>query len=343
MKRVTFVVNPISGTTEKKETIKLVEEAVAKRGDAWKIIETKYAGHATEIAKDEVSKGTDVVVAIGGDGTVNEIGKALVHTDTALAIIPAGSGNGLARDLEIPMSPKGALEVIEEMNKEIIDYGKINDTCFFCTCGVGFDAFVSLKFAESGKRGLLTYLEKTLQESLRYEPETYELEAEGSTTKHKAFLIACGNAAQYGNNAYIAPKAMITDGQMDVTIIEPFTFLDVPALAFQLFNRTINTNSRIKTMRCRTLRITRKGEGVVHFDGDPVMMGEELFIEIIPRGLHVILPKKRANEIRSTGKEKQAEADPKEESAEFKDVLGYFNRHIIDRNKAIFKKLTKKE
>ena len=214
--------------------------------------------------------GIDALIAIGGDGTINEIGRSLVHTETALGIIPCGSGNGLARHLHIPMEPKKALEIINDGICDIIDYGKINGTDFFCTCGVGFDAFVSLKFAHAGKRGLLTYLEKTLQESLKYQPETYELETENGVSKYKAFLIACGNASQYGNNAYIAPQATLTDGLLDVTILEPFTVLDVPSLAFQLFNKTIDQNSRIKTFRCRRLCIRRATPGVVHFDGDPM-------------------------------------------------------------------------
>ena len=164
---------------------------------------------------------------------------------------------------------------------------------FFCTCGVGFDAFVSLKFADSGKRGLLTYLENTLHESLTYQPETYEIENEEGTMKFKAFLIACGNASQYGNNAYIAPHASLTDGLMDVTILEPFTVLDVPSLSFQLFNKTIDQNSRIKTIRAKKIKIHRASDGVLHFDGDPLMAGKELEVEIIPKGLYVVASEKK--------------------------------------------------
>ena len=174
-----------------------------------------------------------------------------------------------------------------------IDYGKINNVPFFCTCGVGFDAFVSLKFADSGKRGLLTYLENTLHESLTYQPETYEIENEEGTMKFKAFLIACGNASQYGNNAYIAPHASLTDGLMDVTILEPFTVLDVPSLSFQLFNKTIDQNSRIKTIRAKKIKIHRASDGVLHFDGDPLMAGKELEVEIIPKGLYVVASEKK--------------------------------------------------
>lgn len=170
MKKIKFVVNPISGTQSKELILSLLDEKIDKTKYSWEVVYTERAGHAVEIAAQAAEEKTDMVVAIGGDGTINEIARSLVHTDTALGIIPCGSGNGLARHLHIPMEPKKALEVLNEGCTDIIDYGKINGTDFFCTCGVGFDAFVSLKFAHAGKRGLLTYLEKTLQESLKYQP-----------------------------------------------------------------------------------------------------------------------------------------------------------------------------
>ncbi len=287
-KEIVFIVNPISGTQGKKAILKNIDERLDKSLYNYRVVETQYAGHATEIAKDAVKDGVDIVVAIGGDGTINEIARSLVHTDTALGIIPCGSGNGLARHLRIPMDSKSAIDILNKDYQVTIDYGKINDIPFFCTCGVGFDAFVSLKFADSGKRGLLTYLENTLHESLTYQPETYEIENEEGTVKHEAFLIACGNASQYGNNAYIAPQASLTDGLMDVTILEPFTVLDVPTLSFQLFNKTIDQNSCIKTMRTKKIKIRRHKPGVFHYDGDPVMGGENLEVELIPRGLNVV-------------------------------------------------------
>ena len=254
-KRIRFIVNPISGTQAKEYILGLFDEKIDSNRYVWDVVYTERAGHAIEIADLAAKENIDIVVAIGGDGTINEVGRSLVHTNTALGIIPSGSGNGLARHLHIPMDPKKALEVINDGCEDIIDYGKINDLDFFCTCGVGFDAFVSLKFANAGKRGLLTYLEKTLQESLTYQPETYEIETEDGTYKYKAFLIACANASQYGNNAYIAPHATLHDGLLDVTVLEPFTVLDVPTLAFQLFNKTIDQNSRIKTFRSKKILI----------------------------------------------------------------------------------------
>ena len=292
-KRIIFVVNPISGTQSKKAILKWIDERMDRSVYDYSIVRTEYAGHATQIAASAVEDKVDVVVAIGGDGTINEIARALVHSETALGIIPCGSGNGLARHLRIPMEPKAAIDIINQGNRLCIDYGKINNIPFFCTCGVGFDAFVSLKFADSGKRGLLTYLENTLHESLTYQPETYEIENEEGTMKYKAWMIACGNASQYGNNAYIAPQASLTDGLMDVTIMEPVTVLDVPSLSFQLFNKTIDQNSRVKTMRAKKIKIHRAHDGVMHFDGDPLMAGKELEVEIIPNGLYVIASEKK--------------------------------------------------
>ncbi|MBR2457284.1 MAG: diacylglycerol kinase family lipid kinase [Bacteroidaceae bacterium] len=287
-KRIVFVMNPISGTQGKRAILRYIHQLMDRERCDYQLVRTKYAGHATEIAKQAVDEGVDMVVAIGGDGTINEIAKALVHSKTALGIIPCGSGNGLARHLRIPMEPKAAVELLNSGKRLCIDYGKINGLPFFCTCGVGFDAFVSLKFADSGKRGLLTYLENTLHESLTYKPETYEIENEEGTQRYNAFLIACGNASQYGNNAYITPQASLTDGLMDVTIMEPFTVLDVPSLSFQLFNKTLDQNSRIKTFRARKIKIHRAKPGVLHYDGDPVMADENLEVEIIPQGLYVV-------------------------------------------------------
>ena len=337
-KKISFIINPISGTQGKEQVLKWIDERRDKEKYAQEVVYTERAGHAVEIASQKAREGVHAVVAIGGDGTINEIARSLVHTQTALGIIPCGSGNGLARHLQIPMEPKKAIDIINEGLIDVIDYGKINEVPFFCTCGVGFDAFVSLKFANAGKRGLLTYLEKTLQESLTYQPETYELETEDGTYKYKAFLIACGNASQYGNNAYIAPQATLTDGLLDVTILEPFTVLDVPSLAFQLFNKTIDQNSRIKTFRCKNLRIHRSKPGVIHFDGDPMQADENVNIEIIQKGLRVIVPK--------TTVEKD-NANVLQRAQEYVNGIRMINEAIVDnithKNQKIIKKLTRKD
>lgn len=341
-KRIIFVVNPISGTQGKKAILKCIDERLDRSIYDYSIVKTEYAGHATQIAANAVREKVDVVVAIGGDGTINEIARSLVHTETVLGIIPCGSGNGLARHLRIPMEPKAAIDVINRGYELCIDYGKINNILFFCTCGVGFDAFISLKFADSGKRGLLTYLENTLHESLRYQPETYEIENEEGTVKYKAWLIACGNASQYGNDAYITPQASLTDGLMDVTIMEPFTVLDVPSLSFQLFNKTIDQNSRVKTMRAKKIKIHRANDGVMHFDGDPLMAGKELEVEIVPSGLRVIAAEKK--------KEKPEVVNLLQVISNYfsglhlkgEEVMAKRQSHLFELNRTLLRKLSKK-
>ena len=341
-KRIVFVVNPISGTQGKKAILKWIDERLDRSLYDYSIVKTEYAGHATQIAANAVTEKVDVVVAIGGDGTINEIARSLVHTDTALGIIPCGSGNGLARHLRIPMEPKAAIDILNRGCELCIDYGKINNIPFFCTCGVGFDAFISLKFADSGKRGLLTYLENTLHESLTYQPETYEIENEEGTMKYKAWLIACGNASQYGNDAYIAPQASLTDGLMDVTIMEPFTVLDVPSLSFQLFNKTIDQNSRVKTMRAKKIKIHRVNDGVMHFDGDPLMAGKELEVEIISAGLRVIASEKK--------KEKPENPNLLQVISNYfsglhlkgEEMMAKRQSHLFELNRTLLSKLSKK-
>lgn len=337
-KKISFIINPKSGTQSKEHILHLLDEQLDKNRYILEVVYTEYAGHAVEIAAQKAKEGVHAVVAVGGDGTINEIARSLVHTQTALGIIPCGSGNGLARHLQISMDPKKAIEIINEGIIDVIDYGKINDVSFFCTCGVGFDAFVSLKFAKAGRRGPLTYLEKTLLESLKYQPETYELETEDGTLKYKAFLIACGNASQYGNNAYIAPQAMLTDGLLDVTILEPFTVLDVPSLSFQLFNKTIDQNSRIKTFRCKTLRIHRTKPGVVHYDGDPLMMGENIDVKVIKEGLQVIIPKYAEKDSSNVLQRAQ---DYINGLKQINEEFVHKNKVILDKSKEQIKKLTK--
>lgn len=341
-KKIIFIVNPISGTQSKKAILRLIDERIDKSQYEYVIEKTRYAGHAVLIAEKAAINNADIVVAIGGDGTINEIGRSLVHTKTALGIIPCGSGNGLARHLGIPLEPKGAIDIINSGEIICIDYGKINGRPFFCTCGVGFDAFVSLKFADSGKRGLLTYLENTLHESLTYKPETYEIENEEGSIKYKAFLIACANASQYGNNAYIAPQASLTDGFMDVTILEPFTVLDVPTLAFQLFNKTIDQNSRIKTMKAKRIKIHRTHEGVMHYDGDPVEAEKDIEVELIPHGLNVLVCDKKKKEVNSNNILQQMIEYFEDVSPLTGESLNKKYNHIFHLNKQLLRRLSKK-
>jgi YegS/Rv2252/BmrU family lipid kinase len=287
-KSVVFLVNPISGTHSKKELPELIDAVLDKELFDYRILYTEYAGHAAEMARQFAAEQTDIVVAVGGDGTVNEVARSLVHTQTALGIIPNGSGNGLARHLCLPMDMGKSIEIINQCRIEQFDYGVINDLPFFCTCGMGFDAFISLKFAEAGKRGPITYVENVLKEGLKYKPETYEVKDDSGTHHYKAFLIACANASQYGNNAYIAPGATMKDGEMDVIIMEPFNALDAPQIAADLFMKTLGNNSKIKTFRTSHLEIHRKAPGAIHYDGDPLMTDADIDIHIEHLGIRIV-------------------------------------------------------
>ena len=285
---ITFIVNPISGTHSKEDFPQQVDALLDAARYDYEVRFTEYKGHAAELTRQCVADGTDVVVAVGGDGTVNEVARALVGTKTALGIVPCGSGNGLARHLCIPIDISKAIAIINRCQIESFDYGVINEQPFFCTCGMGFDAFISLKFAEAGKRGPITYVENVLKEGLRYKPETYEITDDSGTRHFKAFLIACANASQYGNNAYIAPGASMKDGEMDVIVMEPFDALEAPQIAADLFMKTLGNNSKIKTFRTKSLTIHRKEPGAIHYDGDPIMTGKEIDVHIEHLGIRIV-------------------------------------------------------
>lgn len=292
MKRITFIINPISGTKQKREIPGLIADIFHGSGIDPEIVYTERAGHATEIAAQKAKDGVDVVVAVGGDGTVNEVAKALVYTDTALGIVPCGSGNGLARHLGIPMNRKKAISLFLTGGIETIDHGKINgDRLFFCSCGVGFDALVSWKFAHAAKRGLMTYCSIAFKENFKYKPETYTLKTDtGEEITDKAFVIACGNAAQYGNDAFIAPHASAQDGLLDITLIQPINVCNAVSLAYKLFAKKIDTHKKVHVLRCHKLTLIREKEGVMHFDGEPIMVPKNIDVEIVKGGLKAFLP-----------------------------------------------------
>ena len=257
------------------------------------IVPTQHKGHATELAREYADKKYDAVIAVGGDGTVNEVGCGLIGTDTALGIIPCGSGNGLARHLGIPMDPFKAVKWLDKSIFTQIDYGMMDNQPFFCTCGVGFDAKVSDSFSKARSRGVLTYLESIMKEIATYHNEIYKLSFDNSSETFEAFFITCANADQWGNNAFIAPTASLQDGILDVIAAHPFSVVDAPLIAFQLFNKQIDKNPNVSVRKCRKVTITRDSEGPAHYDGEPVMSGKEIKIELVSGGLKVLIPDKR--------------------------------------------------
>ena len=290
MEKLTAIINPVSGTASKKRIPDLLDQYIPSDKFEKQLFFTEYRGHAFEIASQAVKEKADYIIAVGGDGTINEVARALVESSSVLGIIPMGSGNGLARDLAIPMDSRKALEVILERNIRTIDYCKANNRVFFCTCGVGFDASVSERFDKRKRRGPLSYMRSVLAEYLRFKPDTYDIVFENEVLTRKAFLVTCANASQYGNNAYIAPHADMNDGMMDVAILSPFSPLDAGHLLVQMFTKQIAKNRKLQYYRSKRLTLKRAKPGIVHIDGEPVYMDKTISLEAFHDGLNVIIP-----------------------------------------------------
>ena len=289
-RHILAIINPVSGTGSKDKIPRLIDTVVNSDRNDVSIIATEYPGHACEIAAQAVKDKVDIVVAIGGDGTVNEVGSAVCGTDTAMAIVPVGSGNGLARHLRISMNASRALQVLNDGDIIPLDYCTVNGKPFFCTCGMGFDATVSYKFSNEGTRGFITYIKTALTEYIKYKPQEYLIDIDGKKMQEKAFVIACCNAAQYGNNAYIAPRATMQDGLIDVTVMHPFSIVQSPLIGARLFLRQLNKDHHVSIYRGKRVVIERRRDDIMHIDGDPMMMPQRIVIENISRGINILVP-----------------------------------------------------
>lgn len=287
---VAFIVNPISGTGSKKAIPDIILKALDSKRFEPEIVYSSCAGNAHRLAADFVANGFGKVIAVGGDGTVNEVASALIGSKATLGVVPVGSGNGLARHLRIPMSPERAIKIINNGRITMADYGTINSLPFFCTSGVGFDAHIGNQFAQMQSRGLFSYARAILREFFSYKPQVYTLNLNGYTTEREAFLITFANASQWGNNAYIAPSADITDGLLDVTIVSPFPKFLSAGLGLRLFRKKIGSSRFVETFRVRNLTVERASEGFVHYDGEPGTMGRQIEIAVKPLGVNIFIP-----------------------------------------------------
>ena len=254
MKKALAIINPISGTGSKKSLPELLGRAYSDLPYELFLTYTKEAGHGYELARRAASEGYDHVIAVGGDGTVNEVARALRCTQTALAIIPKGSGNGLARAVGMPVSTEKAIKALATGRRISIDSCEVNDIPFFCTCGMGFDAAVSKHFDT------------------------------------EAFVIVVANASQYGNNAYIAPEADLSDGLLDLALIRPFGTLDAPLVLGDLMRKRLGENKYYETLQAREIIIERGHSGPVHIDGEPLDLGTKVHVRLLPKSLQVIVP-----------------------------------------------------
>ncbi len=291
-KNIFFIINPISGVGRQKTIEKLIDTSLNKNLFTPEIKYTEAPKHAIELSKQAANK-YDVVVAVGGDGSINEVSRGLINTNTALAILPTGSGNGLARYLKIPLNLKKAVQIINNFNIKEIDTVNINEQKFVSIAGIGFDAHISYKFADYGKRGFVSYVKLVINEFRKYKAQKYHLTIDGNQYEKNAFLISFANSSQFGNNANISPKAKIDDGLIDICFLKKFPVVAAPCLGFRLFNKTIDKSKYIEIIQGKEIKITYPQPLIAHIDGEPVEFQNELNIKINPLSLKIIIPGNR--------------------------------------------------
>lgn len=292
MKNIAFIVNPISGNKNKKQLIKLIEKELDKEQWLMNIVQTEYPGHATILARQYARMGFDAVISCGGDGTLNEVARGLIGTETALGVLPMGSGNGFARHIGVPMNIPAAIRMLNHAEPIRCDYGLAEDKVFVSTCGTGFDATIAEHFGQTGKRGFIGYLQSVVKDAFAFKPEHSRLVGDGIDVETTATLINFANASQWGYEAAIAPKASIQDGKMNISIMSDKAIYAAPGLALRLFTKTLDESAFMETICAREITLIRNEQHPFHIDGDPVEMPKDIHIRIVEDGLKVMVEKR---------------------------------------------------
>ena len=287
-RKALFIINPISGGKKKEGVPELIDKYLDAEAYTAAIVFSDGVAHARQIAKEALNK-FDLIVAVGGDGTVNEVASAIVGTDTPLGIIPFGSGNGLSRFLGIPMNAEEAIKTLSTGHIEVIDSAKLNGKPFFNMAGMGFDAHISEVFSHTKKRGFFTYLKSSIQEVANYKAQTYHIEIDGIAYDREAFMLSFANSSQYGNNAHISPNASVQDGLLDVCVIKSFPLWRFPEMGIRMLTKTTDKTNYVEIIRGKHINVKRSSAGPVHLDGEPQMSDAENVIEVVPGSLKVIV------------------------------------------------------
>lgn len=286
-RKVLFIINPVSGGKRKDEVPDLIQKNLDVNIFEPKIVFTTGAMHASELAQNAVGN-YQYVVAVGGDGTVNEIASSIVGTDTALGILPFGSGNGLARFLGIAVDTVKAIKTLNQERVEVIDSAKLNGQYFFNMAGMGFDAHISEVFSHDKNRGFGAYVRSAFREIVNYKPDNYLIEIDGVTYEREAFMLSFANSSQYGNNAHVSPHASIQDGLLDVCIIKPFPLYRFIEMGIRMFTKTSEGTKYVEIVRGKNILVRRSKSGPVHLDGEPQILGTETEINVVPKSLKII-------------------------------------------------------
>ncbi len=290
--KLRIVFNPRSGRPRRiSPVLPLLRRFISERALDADLVCTEGPGHATEIARDAVAAGCLRVVAVGGDGTVNEVAQALIHTPAALGLVPCGSGNGLALHLGLPRSLSGALELATGTNGRVaeLDTGVVNGLPFVNVMGLGLDADVSQRFNRLARRGLAAYAATALSAFLNRETARCHVTAGGQREAVEATLITVANSDQYGNHAKIAPRARVDDGVLDLVAVGPVGLLSGCLLGVRLFTGSLDSSARVRRIRAARFVIERPGAGIIHTDGETHMAGAQIEVSVRPRSLRVIV------------------------------------------------------
>lgn len=287
---VLAIINPLSGTISVTQKARLrdlfLHRADALGFDADAIL-TTHPGHATELATAAVEQGTNRVLAIGGDGTINETARALRRSATALGIVPIGSGNGLARHLAIPLDPANAIERALTGRPVVIDSAEINEHPFFCTAGLGFEAYVAHAFARQPVRGLPTYIRTALRAFWAYRPGRFLIDGR---EEKELFSLTFANAGQFGNNAWMSPTANIADGRLEQCEMRPFPAQVSGMLAWRLFNKSIDQSPYWQGRSIIRATVQTNGPMLIHADGEPLtLLSGRAEVRVLPGSLLVLL------------------------------------------------------
>ena len=287
---ILFIINPISGGKGKLRIPDFIDKYLDKEKFNANFVFTEYIGHAAELADEAANKNFDILIAAGGDGTINEVATKVLQHQKILGILPLGSGNGLARFLQIPKNLRQAILAINRLKIDKIDTATFNNKKFFNLAGIGFDAHLSSVFSNDKKRGLAGYVKLGLKEVFGYRAQKYIIDIDGIEYQRNAFAISIANSSQYGNDVFIAPDASIKDGLLDVCIIKPFSLLKLPLLGYVMLKGTAEHSEMIEIIKGKQIKILRETDGAVHIDGEPLKMGKEIAVSVAPLSLSVVVP-----------------------------------------------------
>ena len=283
--KIRFIINPISGIGKQKGIEDVIKRYLVFSYD---IVYTKKCGDATILSKKAIKDKKDIVIAVGGDGTVSECSKALIGSNVAIGVIPCGSGNGFAYHIGMKKDIKKAILQLNISTLKTIDSCTANDERFVNVSGIGFDAHIANLFANNKKRGLFNYLKLIIKE-LSYQPEYYKIEYNNTKKEVKAYLIAFANTSQYGNDFEISPFAKLDDGLIDFVIVKVFSKWKIPFFLLKVAKGKVHLSKNVEIITSKEMSIESKNR-LVHLDGEPKELKSPIVVKVKPRTLKIFSP-----------------------------------------------------